>query len=128
MFMLQAPVVTSPVARHLILTDAETNALMSKGEDCAAGECSIDDVAELIAELKETEKALEERLEKIMNMVGHLQHINEKEERKTDDVRQFVKDMLRVFSSDVSYITQKACFLWRLEGEAFPRPSDRIFW
>ena len=32
-----------------------------------------------------------------MNMIAHLQHINEKEERKTDEVRSFVRDMLRVF-------------------------------
>jgi hypothetical protein len=30
-----------------------------------------------------------------------LQHINEKPERQTNEVRQFVKDMLRVFNTDV---------------------------
>jgi hypothetical protein len=35
-----------------------------------------------------------------LNMISHLQHINEKEERQTDEVRAFVKDMLRVFSTD----------------------------
>jgi hypothetical protein len=34
-----------------------------------------------------------------MNMIGSLQHINEKEERKTDEVKAFVRDMLRVFAS-----------------------------
>jgi hypothetical protein len=33
-------------------------------------------------------------------MIGHLQHINEKEERKTDEVRSFVRDMLRVFDTN----------------------------
>ncbi len=36
-----------------------------------------------------------------MNVVAHLQHANESETRKTDDVRAIVKDMLRVFTSQV---------------------------
>lgn len=36
-------------------------------------------------------------MEKIMNMISHLQHIDEKEERQTDEVRAFVRDMFRVF-------------------------------
>ena len=54
---------------------------------------------ELIYELKEQEKEMSQRLEKVMNMIAHLQHINAKEERKTDEVRSFVRDMLRVFDS-----------------------------
>ena len=87
----------SSTARSVILSDEETAKILESASDCAEGECSIDDVAELIYELKEQEKEMEERLEKIMNMIAHLQHINEKEERKTEDVRQFVRDMLRVF-------------------------------
>jgi len=51
----------------------------------------------LISELKDQEKEMTERLDSIMNMIGHLQHINEKEERKTDEVKSFVRDVLRVF-------------------------------
>jgi DNA repair exonuclease SbcCD ATPase subunit len=76
---------------------------MKTAEDCVGGECSIDDVNGLIAELKEQEEVLEARLESIMNMVAKLQHINEKEGRKTDEVRQFVKDLLSVFSHEVSW-------------------------
>jgi hypothetical protein len=60
-------------------------------------------VASLVEELKMQEGILSERLVKIMNMIAHLQHVNEKKERKTDEVRQFVKDMLRVFSHDVRF-------------------------
>lgn len=73
---------------------------MTSAGDCAAGECSIDDVSELIHELKDVQVIMEGRLAKIMNMISHLQHINEKEERKTDQVRQFVRDMLQVFNTD----------------------------
>jgi hypothetical protein len=84
--------------RHVILSDAETEKILQSAGDCAEGECSVDDVSELIYELKQQEKEMQQRLEKIMNMISHLQHINEKEERQTDEVRAFVKDMLRVFS------------------------------
>ena len=63
----------------------------------------MDDVSELIYELKEQEEELAKRLEGIMNMISHLQHINEKEERKTNEVRAFVRDMLRVFDTDKGY-------------------------
>jgi hypothetical protein len=85
-----------------MLSDAETESVLKQATDCAEGECSLDEVSELLYTLKDTEKELEDRLEKIMNMVSHLQHINEKEERKTDEVRAFVSDLLRVFGSDVS--------------------------
>jgi hypothetical protein len=81
--------------------------------DCVEGECSVEDVGELIHVLKETQDELRDRLEKVMNMIAHLQHINQKEERKTDEVRRFVSDMLRVFNTDVSAIfdvTQKNLF------------------
>ena len=83
------------------MTDAETDAILKSAEECVESECSVEDITAFLTELKETESALEKRLEKIMNMIAQLQHVNEKEERKTDEVRQFVKDMLRVFSSEV---------------------------
>ena len=51
-------------------------------------------------ELKDQEKVLNQRMDKIMNMIAHLQHVNEKEERQTDEVRAFVRDMLRTFNTD----------------------------
>jgi DNA mismatch repair ATPase MutL len=96
---MQAPV-ASIKPLYVILSDEETERILQSATDCAEGECSIDDVSELIAELKEQEKEMQVRLEKIMNMIAHLQHINAKEERKTDEVRAFVKDLLRTFSTD----------------------------
>ena len=82
------------------MTEDETSAMLKSASECAEGECSIDDVAGLIGDLKEQEALLTDRMEKVMNMISHLQHINEKEERQTDEVREFVKDMLRVFSTE----------------------------
>jgi hypothetical protein len=88
-------------ARFVILTDEETQAILKSAKECAESECSVDDVSSLIEELNIQEGILSERLVKIMNMIAQLQHVNEKKERKTDEVRQFVRDMLRVFSNDV---------------------------
>lgn len=89
-------------ARAILLSDQETQAVMDSAQDCIESECSIDETTELLTTLKSTEKDLEARLNKVMNMISHLQHINAKEERQTDEVRAFVKDMLRVFSTEVS--------------------------
>lgn len=44
---------------------------------------------------------MQHRLDKIMNMISQLQHVNEKgDARQTDEVRALVKDLLRVFSFD----------------------------
>lgn len=87
----------SSTARQILLTDDETNSILESAAGCVDSECSVDEISNLIAELKEQEELLNERLDKTMNMISHLQHINEKEERKTDEVRSFVRDMLRVF-------------------------------
>jgi len=93
-------VVPSSTARRVILSEEETDAILKSAADCAMGECSVDDVALLISELKEQEQILEQRLENIMNIIGQLQHFNEKKERKRDEIKAFVKDMLRVFNHD----------------------------
>lgn len=84
------------------MSDEETDAVLKHAGECMEGECSLDEVDDLIKMLKDTEHELETRVEKIMNMVAHLQHINAKEERETNEVRQFISDMLRVFNTDVS--------------------------
>jgi hypothetical protein len=89
---------TSPTALLVLLSDAETESILQSAHECAEGECSIDDVSDLLLELREQEQILSTRLEAVMNMISDLQHINEKEERQTDEVRSFVTDMLRVFS------------------------------
>ena len=97
----------SSTARHILMSEEETQAVMDTAQFCIESECSLSETTELLQTLKATEKDLEERLDQIMNMISHLQHINEKEERQTDEVRAFVRDMLRVFSTEVS--TVRSC-------------------
>ena len=87
------------------MTDEETASILQSADECAAGECSVDDVAELIYELKEQQQLMEARLQAVMNTVAHLQHINQSvEAKKRDEVKALVQDLLRVFS------TEKAAF------------------
>lgn len=83
----------------MLLSEEETNSIIEKAQDCAEGECSIDDVSGLIAELKGQQHEMSARLEEIMNMVAHLQTANEGDKRKKDDVRAYVRDLLRVFDT-----------------------------
>lgn len=105
-FSPMRPAVVRPTAmvsttvQKAVLSEEETAVILNKSTECIESECSLDEVEELLTVLKQTEKDLEGRIQKIMNTISHLQHINEKEERKTDEVREFVKDMLRVFNTD----------------------------
>lgn len=85
------------------MTEEEITAILDKAHGCVENECAVSDVDDLIAELKDQQKVLNQRLETIMNVVAHLQHANAQEARKTDDVRAIVKDMLRVFTTQVSF-------------------------
>lgn len=82
------------------MTEDEITAILDKAHGCVDSECAVDDVSDLIAELKDQQKVLNDRLETIMNVVSHLQAANESEKRKTDDVRAIIKDMMRVFTDN----------------------------
>lgn len=81
------------------MSEEEISAVLDKAHACVESECAVDDVDILIAELKDQQKVLNTRLEHIMNVVAHLQHANEQKDRKKEDIRTIVKDMLRVFTS-----------------------------
>jgi len=111
------PVRTQHTARNLIMTEDEISAILSKAHGCVDSECAVNDVDDLIAELKDQQKVLNTRLENIMNVVAHLQHANTQEERKTDDVRGIVNDMLRVFT------TQNGQFAMGFSGDIGDGPT-----
>mmetsp|Transcript_3676 Transcript_3676/g.5594 ORF Transcript_3676/g.5594 Transcript_3676/m.5594 type:complete len:155 (+) Transcript_3676:124-588(+) len=104
-------------ARNLIMTEEEITTILDKAHGCVDTGCAVDDVDDLIDELKDQQKVLSERLETIMNVVSHLQHANTKEDRKTDDVRAIVKDMLRVFT------TQEGKFAMGFSGDIGDGPT-----
>ena len=89
----------SSTARSVLLSEEESNAIIGRAEDCAEGECSIDDVSGLISELKDQQVILNHRLVDVMNMVAHLQKVNQGNAPR-DEVRAFVQDLLRVFNHE----------------------------
>mmetsp|Transcript_1150 Transcript_1150/g.2724 ORF Transcript_1150/g.2724 Transcript_1150/m.2724 type:complete len:159 (+) Transcript_1150:101-577(+) len=99
-FNNRVAVAPTTTAQNVIMTEEETRVILSKAEECVESECTVTDVANLIHELKDTEKELNARMEKVMNMIASLQNLNDKKARKKEDVRQFVSDMLRVFNTD----------------------------
>jgi len=97
------------------MTESEIQTILTKANGCVESECAISDVDDLISELKDQQRVLNARLETIMNVVAHLQAANSSgEQRKTDDVRNIVKDMLRVFTTVVSFFfyVSFALFIW----------------
>ena len=40
---------------------------------------------------------MKSRLNKIVKMISELEHLNDQDDRKVDEVREYVKDLLRVF-------------------------------
>ena len=105
------PITTTSL--NLIMTEGEIQTILMKANGCVESECAISDVDDLISELKDQQRVLNARLETIMNVVAHLQAANSSgEQRKTDDVRNIVKDMLRVFTTVVSFFLVSICSLY----------------
>jgi hypothetical protein len=80
-----------------IMTPEETETILKKADSCAEGECSIDDVTELISILKEQQKEIYDRLIDIKASIKSLESVNESDERKVDEVRETVRSLFRIF-------------------------------
>merc|ERR1712232_5758 len=93
--------VQSSSARFL-MTDEEIDLIFNAATDCAESECSIDEVENLIGTLRTQEGQLKTRLALISSMIEKLSHVNEKDGRDIDEVRQYVRDFLRVFTNEKS--------------------------
>lgn len=83
--------------RLSLMTESENEALISKANDCVGGECSLDEVGDLIDVLKAQQKELAERVKEVKKVIDTLEHVNEKDERKVDEVRETVRALFRVF-------------------------------
>jgi hypothetical protein len=79
------------------MTPEETETILKKADSCAEGECSIDDVTELISILKEQQKEIYDRLIDIKASIKSLESVNESDERKVDEVRETVRSLFRIF-------------------------------
>lgn len=99
------------------MTQEETEKLLGQATDCAEGECSLDEVADLIDILKGQRKELSARVDSIKKMVNDLEKVNAKDERKVDEVRETIRALYRVFQ-----LGDKA------SGNDYPRLSKPTGW
>ena len=79
------------------MTASETETLMKTANDCAEGECSLDDVDELISVLQQQQKELSARVEDVKSMISQLESMNRDDDRKVDEVRETVRALFRIF-------------------------------
>lgn len=80
------------------MTPKEIEAVLTRGHSCEHGECSVDDVDSLIAELQDQQHNLHERINDMNNMIKSLEVLNEKDDRDHDEVLDTVKSIFRLFS------------------------------
>lgn len=76
---------------------SESESIMKQANDCAAGECSLDDVDELIHVLQEQQNELHQRVTQIKELRESLQKVNNQEDRPIDEIRETVRAIFRVF-------------------------------
>ena len=79
------------------MSQDESDAILSHATDCVEGECSLDEVSELINVLKDQQKELSERVESVRDMIKSLEVVNKSDDRSVDEVRETVRAIFRVF-------------------------------
>jgi hypothetical protein len=95
----RTPAVASRSSTALnIMTAKELESIINEAESCAKGECALDEVEALISSLKEQGKMLSNRIAEVDALVKDLEHINGKDSRPVDEVRETVRAIFRIFS------------------------------
>lgn len=84
------------------MTAAEIDSIISEAESCAEGECALDEVESLITNLQGQQSSLSKRIAEIDGLVKDLEHVNGKDDRPVDEVRETVRAIFRVFALGVS--------------------------
>lgn len=82
------------------MTDAEVESIVSKAHICAEGECSVEDVDLFLAELKDQQKLLRDRLTEVTNMISELTTANSLDKsdvREVDELKETVRAIARLF-------------------------------
>lgn len=79
------------------MTPEETDEVIKRAEQCVGSEYSLDDVNDLVDVLKEQQKELYERVQKIKLTVEALEKVNKAEDRPVDEIRETVRAIWRVF-------------------------------
>ena len=79
------------------MSTEELDKLINTAVDCSEGECSVDEVGDLVQILQGQQKELNGRIQEIGNMVKSLEAMNKKGAGR-DEVRETVRAIMRVFA------------------------------
>jgi|Transcript_27115 hypothetical protein len=94
---------TAPVNRAVpttqlnLMSHEDTDTVLATAEDCAQGECSLDEIDGLVTLLKDQQKEASERLKEIKDMVKSLETVNSSDDRSVDEIRETVRAIYRIF-------------------------------
>merc|ERR1719245_2357336 len=80
------------------LSAEELNSILSEGSECVEGECSLDEVSDLILKLESQQSQIKERLSTIDKMIKSLVILNDADDRQVDEVRETVRAIFRIFA------------------------------
>lgn len=79
------------------MTPEETEAIMKHASDLVEGKCETEEVKQLIQVLKEQQKELTVRVDKVNSIIKSLEVLNTRKDRKADEVRETVRAIWRIF-------------------------------
>lgn len=79
------------------MSQDETETIMAHASECVEGECSLDEVDDLIELLKAQQKELYDRVEDVRASIKSLEVLNKSNDRSVDEVRETVRAIFRVF-------------------------------
>jgi hypothetical protein len=87
----------APRTQMNLMPAEDTDSIIAQANDCVEGECSLDEVEDLIQVLKTQQKELYDRVEQIRGMVKSLETGDVQDEREVDQIRETVRAIFRVF-------------------------------
>ncbi|KAL7492941.1 hypothetical protein ACHAWT_003338 [Skeletonema menzelii] len=96
-FAPSAPSMRIQTARNL-MTAEEVKSIIDEAESCSRGECALDEVEDLISSLLAQQSLLSKRIAEIDGLVKDLEHVNGRDERPTDEIRETVRAIFRIFA------------------------------
>lgn len=80
-----------------LMAPEQMEALISEAVECSEGECSVDDVGDLLETLKTQQKDLHAKIDEIKGMIKSLEIMNDKDADR-DEVRETVRAIMRIFT------------------------------
>jgi len=95
---------TAPTSRLRLMSSADIDMILADATACAEGECALDDVSALLANLLAQQSLLSGRIDEIDKLVSSLESSNGVggAERPVDEMRETVRAIFRIFSVGVS--------------------------